>query len=167
MAICTPALRILDPDETPDPSTPDQPESPSTPLPTSRLEPEEPEPIHRANRFQLAPERVTQLIAERSRSSSPVPFPFHGTATPASEKTPFGSVNGLREWYEGTKKRDLVDDNEQLIGGWEGWRRTLGSDVGAVMRRRAMEGYGLDDVSEKFERSRVYMRITANTNSAF
>ncbi|WWD08951.1 hypothetical protein V865_007066 [Kwoniella europaea PYCC6329] len=146
VAICAPSLRVLNPDEISESSTPNQPESPTTPLPPSRPEPEEPEPIHRANRFQLAPERVTQLIAERSRSSSPVPTPLLGSTTPGLDRTPFGSISGLREWYEGTKKRDLVDDNEQLIGGWEGWRRTLGSDVGVVMRRRAMEGYGLDDL---------------------
>ncbi|WRT63824.1 uncharacterized protein IL334_000749 [Kwoniella shivajii] len=145
VAICTPLLRILDPDDIPEPST-EVSISPTTALPTPRPELEEPEPIHRANRFQLAPERITQLIAERSRSASPVPIHLQGTGTPASEKTPFGSISGLREWYDGPKKRELVDVNEHLIGGWEGWRRTLGSDVGAVMRRRALEGYGLDDL---------------------
>ncbi|WWC85838.1 uncharacterized protein L201_000705 [Kwoniella dendrophila CBS 6074] len=145
VAICAPSLRVLNPDEIPEDSSPDNKEPSKSPIPATRPEQEELEVIHRANRFQLAPERVTQLIAERSRSSSPMPPHILGTATPASEKTPYGSISGLREWYEGTKKRDLVDDDEQLIGGWEGWRRTLGSDVGAVMRRRAMEGYGLDD----------------------
>nr|XP_018266712.1 uncharacterized protein I303_00687 [Kwoniella dejecticola CBS 10117]OBR88870.1 hypothetical protein I303_00687 [Kwoniella dejecticola CBS 10117] len=148
LAILTPSLRNLNPDEIPPPSTESEtPQSPTTKrTERERTDIEEPEPIHRANRFQLAPERVTQLIAERSRSNSPTPFPLHGAVTPASERTPYGSISGLREWYDSKQKRDLVDDDEQLLGGWEGWRRTLGSDVGVVMRRRAMEGYGLDDL---------------------
>ncbi|WVF65929.1 hypothetical protein IAT40_000667 [Kwoniella sp. CBS 6097] len=139
VAICTPSIRVLDPDLIPDSDQPEQPPSPKSPPPTARSDLlEENDNAYRANRFQLAPERVTQLIAERSRSASPA------FGTPVSGMTPFGSVNGLREWYE--TKEKLVDSNEELIGGWEGWRRANGNDVGVVMRRRALEGYGLDDL---------------------
>nr|XP_019014511.1 uncharacterized protein I206_00593 [Kwoniella pini CBS 10737]OCF53292.1 hypothetical protein I206_00593 [Kwoniella pini CBS 10737] len=143
LAIVTPSMKVLNPDEIPASSP--EPETPVSPA-VKRPETEELEPIHRANRFQLAPERVTQLIAERSRSNSPIPYHSNGFATPATEQTPYGSTSGPREWYDSKQKQDLIDDEEQLMGGWEGWKRTLGSDVGVVMRRRALEGYGLDDL---------------------
>ncbi|WVR03585.1 hypothetical protein IAU60_000577 [Kwoniella sp. DSM 27419] len=137
VAVYSPSLHLLDPDVRPPADSVQQ--SPPQADSTAQDDAEDHDHMYRANRFQLAPERVTQLINERSRSASPNP------AANGSGPTPFGSISGLREWYE-SKERKLVNDDDELVGGWEGWRRVIGNDVGVVMRRRAMEGYGLDDL---------------------
>jgi hypothetical protein len=42
------------------------------------------------------------------------------------------------------KERDRDEDGDM---GWDGLGRLIGGDVGVVMRKRAEEGYGVDDVS--------------------
>nr|XP_031857269.1 uncharacterized protein CI109_007324 [Kwoniella shandongensis]KAA5524341.1 hypothetical protein CI109_007324 [Kwoniella shandongensis] len=145
IAVATPSIRILDPDvplEKAQGETTHDQEHTRPPTPTEHV-PDDFDASHRANRFQLAPERVAKLIAERSRSASPAP----GAKATSANAMMRSFMGGERKWYEeGANAERLVDEREELIGGWEGWRRVLGSDVGVVMRRRAMEGYGLSDL---------------------
>jgi hypothetical protein len=98
--------------------------------PDSASEPDEtdPEPQTRHNRFQLPSSRIRSILAEaeasRSRSVSP---------------------NTLRR---GTSKKEAIEDGGrgEVDMGWAGLKRFLKGDVGVVMRKRAEEGYGLDNV---------------------
>ncbi|WVQ80889.1 hypothetical protein IAT38_002996 [Cryptococcus sp. DSM 104549] len=141
VAIATPSLRILDPDSTSAPAT--APTS-GLPAPPPMPDPDDTDRPRRVNRFQLAPDRITKLLAERSRSASPIPGGA-GSATGSGLVHSF--LNLERLWYQGGGNVErLVDEHDQFAGGWEGGRRALGSDVAVVMRRRALEGYGLDDL---------------------
>ena len=97
----------------------------------------------RFNRFQLAPERVSRLLAEHaehsiSRSSSPGRSSLLRSVKDVTPREPVEDdmVNADR----------AVDEHEDIVGGWEGVRRILKADIAYTMRRRAEEGYGLTDV---------------------
>lgn len=89
------------------------------------------------SRFQLNPSRVNDILAEASRSRTGSP---NGSV--------FGSRPGtLRKPGREISVRMSDDAREGGELGWDGWRRALGADMGCVMRRRAEEGYGLENVS--------------------
>lgn len=133
------------------------------------------EAIYPRNKFQLPPDQVSTILNEHSRlrsssfgaastihpSSSPLhPHP-HGHPAP-TRHLPSGSGPNVAihhipdtltqsflsrdRWHE-DDPTGVINDRDEITGGYEGWRRVLGGDVGVVMRRRAMEGYGLDNVS--------------------
>ena len=106
--------------------------------------------IPRSNRFQLHPARVTDILAEasRSRNASPSNSVLRGLKPGKPHKA--GRQVSVRI------PGDPRDDGEL---GWEGWRRVLSLDVGCVMRRRAEEGYGLSNVSGR--RSRQLMSVAS------
>ncbi len=56
-----------------------------------------------------------------------------------------GVVGGDGGGRIGEGGQDGGDRNTELD--FQRWRRDLGGDVGYIMRRRAEDGYGLDDVS--------------------
>lgn len=81
----------------------------------------------RENRFQLAPERITQLLAgieqdqsESSRGGSPKPG------------------GGLLQ----------VDGNRVDVSAMGDLGKLIAGDIGVVMRKRAEEGYGINNVGE-------------------
>lgn len=81
----------------------------------------------RENRFQLAPERITQLLAgieqdqsESSRGGSPKPG------------------GGLLH----------VDGNRVDVSAMGDLGKLIAGDIGVVMRKRAEEGYGINNVRE-------------------
>ncbi|WVO16751.1 hypothetical protein L204_104435 [Cryptococcus depauperatus] len=146
VAICTSSLTILDPDITLPRSKSDQP-------PASQ--PKDLDPIYRRNKFQLPPERITAILSQhsRSRSSSPAPSKFSrpvitdgaNTKELAGDAMTKSFMSGDRDWYEHDNE-DLINERGEILGGYEGWRKVLGGDVSVVMRRRAMEGYGLGNL---------------------
>jgi hypothetical protein len=56
---------------------------------------------------------------------------------------------GYRGWEHPTPRFD-ENFRDGVDIGWNGWMRTLRSDVGCVMRQRAEEGYGTSNVSWNF-----------------
>lgn len=93
----------------------------------------------RKNRFQLAPERVSALLhAEkevRSRSASPGLIRGHSRR----------SLPTLADAREDSESDDF-DWGEEATSA-DGFRRIFKNDIAYVMRRRAEEGYGLNNVS--------------------
>ncbi|RXK40773.1 hypothetical protein M231_02025 [Tremella mesenterica] len=101
------------------------------------------EDYKRSNRFQLAPEGVARLLAEAadrsaSRASSPGRSSLLRSTQPASPRELTfggGSVGG-----------EVVGRHEEILGGYDGLRKVLKGDVMWTMRRRAAQGYGLQDL---------------------
>lgn len=122
------------------------------------------EAIYARNKFQLPPDRVSTILNEHSRlrsfsfgaastirpSSSPPPPPHRPSVAAAHHHIPdtltHQSYLAREKWHD-DDPTGVINDRDEITGGYEGWRRVLGGDVGVVMRRRAMEGYGLDNVS--------------------
>lgn len=97
------------------------------------------EDYKRQNRFQLAPEGVSRLLHEAGAS-------VHGrvrSGLTSGYQTPRSTEKGARFG----EIRDIVDERQEIMGGFDGLGRILRSDVGYAMRCRAEEGYGLRDVS--------------------
>lgn len=121
------------------------------------------EAIYARNKFQLPPDRVSTILNEHSRlrsfsfgaastirpSSSPPPPPHRPSVAAAHHHIPDTLTQSYlaREKWHDDDPTGVINDRDEITGGYEGWRRVLGGDVGVVMRRRAMEGYGLDNVS--------------------
>lgn len=122
------------------------------------------EAIYARNKFQLPPDRVSTILHEHSRlrsfsfgaastirpSSSPPPAPHRPSAAAAHHHIPDTLTQAYvaRDRWHADDPTGVINDRDEITGGYEGWRRVLGGDVGVVMRRRAMEGYGLDNVSD-------------------
>ncbi|KIR69689.1 cytoplasmic protein [Cryptococcus deuterogattii CA1014] len=124
------------------------------------------EAIYARNKFQLPPDRVSTILNEHSRlrsfsfgaastirpSSSPPPPPPHSAAASAPPTKHHHIPDTLtqsslaRDRWHDDDPTGVINDRDEITGGYEGWRRVLGGDVGVVMRRRAMEGYGLDNL---------------------
>lgn len=97
----------------------------------------------RKNRFQLAPERVSALLSAekeqaQSRSASPRLIRGHDV------KDHRGSL--IDELDE---EEDDLDHGIEVVNS-EGFRQVLRHDPAMVMRRRAEEGYGLENVRRNF-----------------
>jgi len=155
LAVTTSQLHILDPDQArPKKESPAQQESnaqshrhsrAASPRPTSADE-------TRKNRFQLAPERVTELlVAERenvrSRSASPGLIRGHGSRR---------NIPSLLDEPEESIDFDYGEEIRNI----DGFRFVQRNDIAFVMRRRAEEGYGLKDVS-RLERKLQLLTLTA------
>lgn len=124
------------------------------------------EAIYARNKFQLPPDRVSTILNEHSRlrsfsfgaastvrPSSPPPPPPHSrpSVAAAHHHIPDALTQSYlaRDRWHDDDPTGVINDRDEITGGYEGWRRVLGGDVGVVMRRRAMEGYGLDNVSDR------------------
>ncbi|ORY34245.1 hypothetical protein BCR39DRAFT_517213 [Naematelia encephala] len=96
----------------------------------------------RQNRFQLPPSRVASILhdARSSRSQSPSSFATALRGTSAVRDTGHVESRGRQ-----TVNEDLMHEADGELA-LAGLGRTLGTDVGVVMRRRAEEGYGLSDM---------------------
>lgn len=90
----------------------------------------------RTNRFQLAPERISALLAEeaerQSRSGYTSPMP--------------GSRRSMPILPDDDDMSDDFQYGEEASNA-DGFRRILRHDAAYIMRRRAEQGYGLDNVS--------------------
>ncbi|ODN88074.1 hypothetical protein L198_06832 [Cryptococcus wingfieldii CBS 7118] len=143
IAITSSALILINPDS---PST--SPTTQSFPVAEKKDKDEKDEPIYRRNKFQLAPERITAILAERSSSRSASPS-FTGKASYSQDPLSRSIVSEFerdkeRDYYEADG--EVINERDEIVGGYEGWRKVLSGDVSVVMRRRAGEGYGLDDL---------------------
>lgn len=107
------------------------------------------EAIYARNKFQLPPDRVSTILHEHSRLRSSS-FGAASTIRPSSPPPPPPAPHApTRDGWHAPDPTGVINDRDEITGGYEGWRRVLGGDVGVVMRRRAMEGYGLDNVSDR------------------
>lgn len=101
------------------------------------------EDYKRQNRFQLPPEGVSRLLAEAGMDFYARTGPGSGggsrTGTATGANTPGSSR--LKD------RARVVNEHEELVGGWEGLRTVVRGDIGFTMRSRAEEGYGLLNVS--------------------
>jgi hypothetical protein len=131
VAVAGSGLSILDPDSAEAHSEMEDPEDEAS---------DNEDDFVRSNRFQLNPARVNDILAEASRSRTGSP---NGSV--------FGSKPGtLRKPGREISVRMSDDVREGGDLGWDGWRRALRADMGCVMRRRAEEGYGLENVSTTY-----------------
>jgi len=91
----------------------------------------------RANCFQLPPVRVSDLLAEASATRSRSISPSSSGPRPVRkrEERVLSRVKEEKGW-----KEDGADIGHDGLG------KVLRGDVGYVMRKRAEEGYGLNDV---------------------
>ena len=93
----------------------------------------------RMNRFQLSPAQASVLLAEaipnRSRSISPTGSQVRAIAVERREVRVMDRVKEDEGWTE-----DGVELSLEELG------KVLRGDVGYVMRKRAEEGYGLENV---------------------